>query len=66
MNLVERFFRDLSQQAILPGSFGSVRRLVDAITQYLAQHTSTPSGTSGGLKEKRFWPRSNELESGPW
>jgi transposase len=31
MNLVERFFRDLSPQAILPGSFGSVRQLVDAI-----------------------------------
>jgi hypothetical protein len=31
MNLVERFFRDLSQQAILPGSFGSARQLVDAI-----------------------------------
>ena len=38
MNLVERFFRDLSQQAILPGSFGSVRQLVDAIMQYLARH----------------------------
>jgi transposase len=42
MNLVERFFRDLSQQAILPGSFGSVRQLVDAIMQYLAQHNLTP------------------------
>ena len=35
MNLVERFFRDLSQQAILPGSFSSVRQLVDAIMEYL-------------------------------
>jgi flavorubredoxin len=42
MNLVERFFRDLSQQAILPGSFGSVRQLVDAIMQYLAQHNLNP------------------------
>ncbi len=37
MDLLERFFRDLSQQAILPGSFGSVRQLVDAIMRYLAQ-----------------------------
>jgi hypothetical protein len=29
MNMVERFFRDLSQQAILPCSFGSVAELVD-------------------------------------
>jgi hypothetical protein len=42
MNLVERFFRDLSQQAILPGSFGSVHQLVDAIMQYLAQHNLNP------------------------
>jgi transposase len=32
-NLVERFFRDLSQQAILPGSFGSVADLVDTINR---------------------------------
>jgi hypothetical protein len=32
MNMVERFFLDLSQQAILPGSFGSVAELVDAQT----------------------------------
>jgi hypothetical protein len=42
MNLVERFFRDLSQQAILPGIFGSVPQLVDAIMQYLAQHNLNP------------------------
>ena len=36
MNMVERFFRDLSQQAILPGSFGSVAELVDTINLYLA------------------------------
>jgi hypothetical protein len=42
MNLVERFFRDLNQQAILPGSFGSVRQLADAIMQYLAQHNLNP------------------------
>src|SRR5260370_23317844 len=37
-----RFFRDLSQQAILPGSFGSVRQLVDSIMQYLAEHNLNP------------------------
>ena len=42
LNLVERFFRDLSQQAILPGSFGSVPELVDAIMKYLARHNLAP------------------------
>ena len=40
--MVERFFRDLSQQAILPGSFGSVAELVDTINLYLAQHNLEP------------------------
>jgi hypothetical protein len=38
MKLLERFFRDLSQQRILPGSFGRARQLFDAIMQYLAQN----------------------------
>jgi transposase len=42
LNLVERFFRDLSQQAILPGSFGSVPELVDALMAYLARHNLQP------------------------
>jgi transposase len=62
MNLVERFFRDLSQQAILPGSFGSVGQLVDAIMQYLAQHNLNPKrylwSAQGGeilAKIQRAW-----------
>jgi hypothetical protein len=42
MNMVERFFRDLSQQAILPSSFGSVAELVDTINLYLAKHNLEP------------------------
>ena len=42
MNLVKHFFRDLSQQAILHGSFGSLRQMVDAIMKYLAQHNLNP------------------------
>ena len=40
--MVERFFRDLGQQAILPGSFGSIAELVDAINRYLSQHNLEP------------------------
>ena len=42
LNLVERFFRDLNQQAILPGSFGSVPELVEAIMKYLTRHNLAP------------------------
>jgi hypothetical protein len=34
LNLVERFFRDLSQDVVLPGSLASVQELVDAIGAY--------------------------------
>jgi hypothetical protein len=54
MNMVERFFRDLSQQAILPGSFGSVAELVDTINLYLAQHNLEPNATSGMPTAKKF------------
>jgi hypothetical protein len=38
LNMVERFFRDLTQQAIVNGSFQSVKDLVEAIDAYLADH----------------------------
>jgi transposase len=43
MNLVERFFRDLSQDVILPGSFASVQELTNAIWAYLAERNLHPS-----------------------
>jgi transposase len=42
LNLVERFFRDLSQDVVLPGSFASVRELVAAIWAYLAERNLKP------------------------
>jgi transposase len=42
LNLVERFFRDLSQEVILPGSFGSVPELIEAIWSYLAERNLRP------------------------
>ena len=42
LNLVERFFRDLSQDVVLPGSFGSVEELVRAIYDYLADRNLQP------------------------
>ncbi len=42
LNLVERFFRDLSEEAISEGSFASVRELTLAIEIYLAQRNLDP------------------------
>jgi transposase len=53
LNLVERFFRDLSQNAILPGSFQNVAAVVEAIDAYLAQHN---------LQAKRYVWRADGAE----
>ena len=42
MNLVERFFRDITQEVIREGSFGSVRPLSAAIITYLAERNEQP------------------------
>ena len=42
LNLVERFFRDLSQDVVLSGSFASVAELVNAIWSYLTERNLKP------------------------
>ena len=42
LNLMERFFRDLTVDAIREGSFGSVRALTQAIEDYLAARNLSP------------------------
>lgn len=42
MNLVERFFRDLSQDVVREGSFTSTRQLTEAILGYLAERNLNP------------------------
>ncbi len=42
LNLVERFFRDLSQDVVLPGSFTSVQELKEAIFGYLDERNLAP------------------------
>lgn len=42
MNLVERFFRDLTEDVVREGSFGSVPELVRAMNQYLAARNLDP------------------------
>jgi transposase len=42
LNLVERWLRDLSQKRLRRGSFGSVRDLIAAIKEYLAENNRQP------------------------
>ena len=43
MNLVERFFRDITEDVIRRGSFRSVKELVESILRYLAEHNTAPT-----------------------
>lgn len=42
LNMVERFFRDLSQNRLKRGCFASVAELVSTIENYVAQHNQNP------------------------
>jgi transposase len=42
MNLVERFFRDLSEDVVRQGSFTSTHELTEAIVSYLAERNLSP------------------------
>jgi len=42
MNLVERFFRDLTEDVVREGSFSSTKALVSAINGYLAERNMAP------------------------
>jgi transposase len=42
LNMVERFFADLTEDVIRPGSFTSVKDLVDDINAYLAERNANP------------------------
>jgi hypothetical protein len=42
LNLVERWFRDITDRAIRRGSFNSVPHLIGCIEDYLAAHNDKP------------------------
>lgn len=44
LNLVERWFRDLTQRRLRRGTFGSVRDLQEAILDYVEKHNDRTSG----------------------
>ena len=42
LNMVDRFFRDITQQRIRRGVFRSVSELVTAINEYVRNHNQAP------------------------
>ena len=42
LNMVERFFRDLTQKQIRRGCFANVAELIETIETYIAQHNTNP------------------------
>src|SRR5438874_1638092 len=42
LNMVERFFRDITQKQIRRGCFANVAELIETIEHYVAQHNSNP------------------------
>jgi len=42
LNMVERFFRDLTQKQIRRGCFANVAQLIETIETYIAQHNTDP------------------------
>jgi hypothetical protein len=42
LNMVERFFRDLTENQLRRGVFQSVQDLISTIQEYLAQHNIAP------------------------
>ena len=54
LNLVERFFADITQDAIRDGSFTSVRQLITAIEDYLALRNEQP-------KRYQWRPKGEEI-----
>jgi hypothetical protein len=57
MNLVERFFADLTEDVIRAGSFASVGELVRDIEAYLAERNANPRPYRGGGRRP---PRKNQ------
>jgi hypothetical protein len=57
LNMVERFFRDLTEKAIKRGSFYNVDDLIGAILEYINEHNERPkpfvwTATANDILEK--------------
>ena len=57
MNLIERFFADLTEDVIRTGSFGSVVELVRDIKAYLVERNAKPRPSHEGGRSLQSWPK---------
>ena len=55
LNLIERWFRDITEQRIRRGVFKSVAQLEQAIRDYIDHHNANPKASSGRPRPRRFW-----------
>ena len=58
LNLVERWFRELTDKALRRGVFHSVPDLIAKIEDYLAAHNNDPKPSSGPPPPTKSSPRS--------
>ena len=59
LNLVERWFRELTDKALRRGVFHSVPDLIAKIQDYLDAHNDQPKPFVWTAKPKASWPRCN-------
>lgn len=60
LNMVERFFRDLTQQRIRRGVFHDVEELIMAIGEYIDRYNEQPKVLCGPPPRPTFSPKSRE------
>jgi hypothetical protein len=58
LNLVERWFRELTDKALRRGSFNSVPDLIDSIEEYMDAHNGDPKPFVWTPLPSRSWRRS--------
>jgi transposase len=58
LNMVERFFAEITEKRIRRGVFRSVAELESAIVTYLEQRNPLPSPSSGPLLRGKSWKKS--------
>ena len=56
-NLVERWFRNLTQQRLRRGSFRNVKELVQAIGDYISRHNQNPRVFVWSASVERILPK---------
>ncbi len=57
LNLIERWFRDLTDKCVRRGVFASVPELIDSIMAYIGAHNDDPNRSCGRPRPRIFWKK---------